>query len=71
MLTGVFVVVVGAVLAVVFAGGDEPVGGTAVAVQPPRTVPAAPQDGWTTLSNPASGLSYQIPPTDWSTSPQD
>lgn len=27
------------------------------------------QPNWSTLSNPASGLSYQIPPTDWSTSP--
>jgi hypothetical protein len=34
-------------------------------VPPPRT-----HDDWTTLSNPASGLSYQIPPANWSTNPQ-
>jgi hypothetical protein len=67
----VFLFVVGAVLAVTLAGGDETVGGHAVASNPPTPGPSAPQDGWTTLSNPASGLSYQIPPTDWSTSPQD
>jgi hypothetical protein len=68
----VFLFVVGAVLAVTLAGGDETVGGHAVASNPPPiTVPPAPQDGWTTLSNPASGLSYQIPPANWSTSPQD
>jgi hypothetical protein len=32
-------------------------------------VPLVPQSGWTTLSDPASGLSYQIPPTGWSTNP--
>lgn len=32
-------------------------------------VPLAPHAGWTTLSDPASGLSYQIPPTGWSTNP--
>jgi hypothetical protein len=45
----------------------------------PRAVPPAPtqvapltrQPGWTTLSNPESGLSYQIPPSGWRTNPQN
>jgi hypothetical protein len=32
--------------------------------------PVVPQDNWTTLINPASGLSYQIPPAGWTTAPQ-
>lgn len=45
----------------------------ATARRPTGTAQVAPlrtQDNWTTLSNPASGLSYQIPPTNWSTNPQ-
>ena len=36
----------------------------------PTVAPLRTQDNWTTLSNPASGLSYQIPPAGWSTNPQ-
>lgn len=36
----------------------------------PPVAPFAPQQGWTTLSNPASGLSYQMPPTHWKTDPE-
>jgi hypothetical protein len=80
------VVVVGAVTAIVVAGGDHavagraapaehtPVGTTAPLTPPtsssrPPVEPLAPQDGWSTLSNPASGLSYQIPPGTWATQP--
>lgn len=35
----------------------------------PTVAPLVQQPNWTTLSNPASGLSYQIPPTNWSTNP--
>lgn len=45
----------------------------------PRTVRGTPapvigpmrQAGWTELLNPAAGLSYQIPPTGWSTEPHE
>jgi hypothetical protein len=69
----VFVVVVGAVVAVALAGGDAVVRGTPRAAAPTTTTgsPLAPRSGWTTLSNPVSGLSYQIPPTGWSTNPQN
>lgn len=65
--------VAGAVLAVVLAGGDAVVSGTPRPVDPAPTqaAPLAPKSGWTTLSNPVSGLSYQVPPTDWSTDPQN
>jgi hypothetical protein len=77
------VVLLVAAAAVVFAGGDHAVPGSAVAakgpgstptVLPPSTsqtpvAPLTPKPGWSTLSNPASGLSYQIPPTMWSTNP--
>ena len=72
-------VAIGAVVAVVTAGGDRRLTGTAEGAHgthgtstsplPPAPVFAAQPD-WTTLSNPASGLSYQIPPTGWSTNPQ-
>jgi hypothetical protein len=70
------VVVVAAVVAIIVWGGDDAVAGRAAPVtRPPASstapvAPLAPQPDWTTtLSNPASGLSYQIPP-DWSTDPQ-
>jgi hypothetical protein len=63
-------------VAVVTAGGGQPMAGeaesahrTTTTTPPPGPAFAARPD-WTTLSNPASGLSYQIPPTDWSTNPQ-
>jgi len=46
-------------------GGTRTVTGQATAG---GTAPAA-RSGWTTLSDPGSGLSYQIPPTGWSTNP--
>jgi hypothetical protein len=78
------VVVVGAAAAIILAGGDRAVPGSAVAVGRPGTSasstqspsstatvePLTPKPGWDTLSNPASGLSYQIPPTMWATNPQ-
>jgi hypothetical protein len=75
------VVVLGAGAAIVLAGGDHMVSGSAVAAKGPSTTapssssqapvaPLTPKPGWSTLSNPASGLSYQIPPTMWSTNPQ-
>jgi hypothetical protein len=73
------VLVVAAVVTVVVWGGEDAVAGRAAPVeqQPPpspsSTAPVAslaPRPDWTTtLSNPASGLSYQIPPN-WSTDPQ-
>jgi hypothetical protein len=63
-------------VAVITVGGDHPMAGkpesanqTPTTTQPPAPAFAAQPD-WTTLSNPASGLSYQIPPADWSTNPQ-
>jgi hypothetical protein len=49
------------VLVIVF-GGDRAVPGVAVPAAPPPP-------GWSTLIDPDSGLSYQIPPTGWSTNP--
>ncbi|HEX9335743.1 MAG TPA: hypothetical protein VF892_07645 [Pseudonocardiaceae bacterium] len=52
---------IGLVTGVVFLlGGGQTVTGQAQDVQ---------QDEWSTLSDPASGLTYQIPPTDWHTNP--
>jgi hypothetical protein len=44
-------------------------GGTAPPVSGTPVAPYAPQQGWTTLSSPTSGLSYQMPPTHWKTDP--
>jgi hypothetical protein len=72
-------VVLGAAAAIVFAGGDHTVSGSPVAAGRPTgqpspssqapVAPLTPKPGWSTLSNPASGLSYQIPPTMWSANP--
>ena len=51
-------VLVGA--AVLLFGGDNAIAGRAQDVQAAE---------WSTLSDPASGLSYQIPPTDWNPNP--
>jgi hypothetical protein len=61
-------VVVAAVATVLVAGGDQVVNGRAAAAGE-SAVPLRTRDGWTTLSNPVSGLSYQVPPTHWSTNP--
>ncbi len=73
MLAAVFLVVVAAVVAVALTGGDAVVRGTPRAVGPTTSqgTPLPPQAGWTTLSNPVSGLSYQVPPTGWSTNPEN
>jgi hypothetical protein len=81
------VVVVGTVTTIVVAGGhhtvagraapaDRTPGNTTTAPQSssssrPPVAPLVPQDGWSTLSGPASGLSYQIPPGTWATKPTD
>lgn len=68
--------VVGAGIALVASGGhtDRPSGATAAAQPSPPTsagaFPLVQQANWTTLSNSASGLSYQIPPTGWTMNPQ-
>jgi hypothetical protein len=49
------------------AGHAVPAGGAATVLPPPKP---ARQPGWTTLSNPAAGLSYQIPTTGWATKQQ-
>jgi hypothetical protein len=49
--------------------GTRTVAGRAGPVPTSPAVPLAPRSGWTTLSDPASGLSYQIPPSGWSTNP--
>jgi hypothetical protein len=53
----VLALVIGVVLLL---GGGDTITGQAHDVQ---------QDEWSTLSDPASGLTYQIPPTDWHTNP--
>jgi hypothetical protein len=51
-------------------GGGAPSGGAAPpSASGPPVAPYTPQQGWTTLSNPASGLSYQVPPTHWASDP--
>lgn len=58
--------VAGVVAAVVFTRGDRATGGRAGAGQR-FAAPLVPQpETWPTLTNPASGLSYQIPPRLWS-----
>lgn len=76
------VTLLGAAAAIVLTGGDDTVSGSAVAAHapsrisaPPSTsstpvVPLTPKPGWSTLTNPASGLSYQIPPTMWTVNPR-
>ncbi|HKN96973.1 MAG TPA: hypothetical protein VJX10_07655 [Pseudonocardiaceae bacterium] len=57
--------VAGVVAAVVFTRGDHSTGRPGAAQG--FAVPLAPQpETWPTLTNPASGLSYQIPPRQWS-----
>jgi hypothetical protein len=60
---------VGVVVAVVVlvVGVGIVIGGTRTI--PGEASPVIPRPGWTTLSDPGSGLSYQIPPTGWSTNP--
>jgi hypothetical protein len=62
---------VGVVVAVVVlvAGVGIVVSGTRTVAGQASPVPAGGTPGWTTLSDPGSGLSYQIPPTGWSTNP--
>jgi hypothetical protein len=51
-------------------GTAHPVPTSAAQRSDGTVAPFRAQDDWTTLSNPDSGLSYQIPPTGWSTNPQ-
>jgi hypothetical protein len=67
-VAGTAVVVVFAVGIGIVSSGTRTVTGQAGPAGSPA-VPLAPHAGWTTLSEPASGLSYQIPPTGWSTMP--
>lgn len=59
-ILGVVLLVVLVSAAVVLFGGDHAIAGRAGDVQ---------RDEWSTLSDPASGLSYQIPPNGWNTNP--
>lgn len=65
MIAVAVLLVAGAVAAVVFTRGDHSAGDHR---RGPRfAVPLVPQpETWPTLTNPASGLSYQIPPDMWS-----
>jgi hypothetical protein len=72
VIAAVLLVAAGAVAAVVFTRGDEAVGGRASHAGLGFAAPLVPQpQTWPTLSSPASGLSYQIPPTLWFSAPQD
>jgi hypothetical protein len=64
-VAGIFAVAVVLIGIGIVASGTRTVAGQAA----PVSVPLVPRSGWTTLSEPASGLSYQIPPTGWSTNP--
>jgi hypothetical protein len=64
-VAGIAVVVVVAAGIGIVASGTRTVPGQAG----PAGAPAVPHAGWTTLSEPTSGLSYQIPPSGWSTNP--
>jgi hypothetical protein len=72
VVAAVVLVAAGAVAAVVFGGGDRAVAGRETPDPGPGAAAALhPQpESWPTLTNPASGLSYQIPPTLWSIAPQ-
>jgi hypothetical protein len=67
VIAAVVLLAAGAVAAVLFTSADNPVGGRPTASAGQRfAVPLATQpESWPTLSNPASGLSYQVPPTLW------
>lgn len=60
-----------AVVLVAMHSGDQPIDGRPEAMPQPGPQPGTSESAWTLLRNPASGLSYQVPPSTWTPQAND